>query len=48
MHVQVSLLRKLLGADSIATVQGLGYRFAWPLVAEQLADLYATSARASA
>ncbi|HSV46080.1 MAG TPA: winged helix-turn-helix domain-containing protein, partial [Ramlibacter sp.] len=32
VHVQVSQLRKLLGADSIATVQGLGYRFAWPLV----------------
>jgi len=31
VHVQVSHLRKLLGADAIATVAGLGYRFAWPL-----------------
>jgi non-specific serine/threonine protein kinase len=31
VHVQVSQLRKLLGADAIATVAGLGYRFAWPL-----------------
>lgn len=31
VHVQVSLLRKLLGADAIATVPGLGYRFALPV-----------------
>jgi non-specific serine/threonine protein kinase len=30
LHVQVSALRKLLGADAIATVQSLGYRWAWP------------------
>ena len=30
VHVQVSALRKLLGADAIATVPGLGYRLAWP------------------
>jgi non-specific serine/threonine protein kinase len=30
LHVQVSSLRKLLGADAIATVQSLGYRWAWP------------------
>lgn len=28
IHVQVSLLRKLQGPDAIATVPGLGYRFA--------------------
>ncbi len=31
VHVQVSLLRKALGRDAIATVAGLGYRFALPL-----------------
>ena len=31
LHVQVSALRKLLGADAIATVAGLGYRFALPV-----------------
>lgn len=30
VHVQVSLLRKLLGARAIATVAPLGYRFAMP------------------
>jgi predicted ATPase len=30
LHVQVSALRKVLGSDAIATVQSLGYRFAWP------------------
>jgi len=30
LHVQVSALRKLLGAEAIATVQSLGYRWAWP------------------
>ena len=33
LHVQVSALRKLLGADAIATVAGLGYRFALPVQA---------------
>jgi predicted ATPase len=32
VHVQVSLLRKLLGKDAVSTVSGLGYRFAWPVV----------------
>jgi DNA-binding winged helix-turn-helix (wHTH) protein/tetratricopeptide (TPR) repeat protein len=32
LHVQVSLLRKAIGADAIATVSGEGYRFAWPVV----------------
>lgn len=31
VHVQVSALRKMLGAAAIATVAGLGYRFAWPV-----------------
>jgi predicted ATPase/DNA-binding winged helix-turn-helix (wHTH) protein len=31
VHVQVSLLRKLLGAEAIGTVAGLGYRFTMPL-----------------
>lgn len=30
LHVQVSRLRKLLGPEAIATVPGIGYRFAWP------------------
>ena len=30
VHVQISLLRKALGAEAIATVAGLGYRFALP------------------
>ena len=32
VHVQVSLLRKALGREAIATVAGLGYRFALPLL----------------
>lgn len=32
IHVQVSALRRVLGADAIATVPGIGYRFAWPLL----------------
>jgi predicted ATPase/DNA-binding winged helix-turn-helix (wHTH) protein len=31
IHVQVSNLRKLLGAEAIATVAGAGYRFALPV-----------------
>ena len=31
VHVQISQLRKLLGADAIGTVAGLGYRFTLPL-----------------
>jgi len=31
LHVQVSALRKVLGADAIATVSGQGYRFALPV-----------------
>ncbi len=31
VHVQISLLRKTLGAQAIATVAGLGYRFALPI-----------------
>src|SRR6516225_612025 len=34
LHVQVSALRKLLGAEAIATVSGQGYRFTLPV--EQL------------
>jgi predicted ATPase/DNA-binding winged helix-turn-helix (wHTH) protein len=33
VHVQVSQLRKLLGAGAIATVAGIGYRFSLPLAA---------------
>lgn len=32
LHVQVSLLRKAIGADAITTVSGEGYRFVWPVV----------------
>ena len=31
LHVQVSALRKVLGANAIATVSGQGYRFALPV-----------------
>src|SRR6188472_1587960 len=34
LHVQVSALRKLLGAEAIATIQRHGYRFAWPVIGE--------------
>lgn len=37
VHVQVSALRKVLGAAAIATVAGLGYRFAWPVKTVQTA-----------
>jgi TolB-like protein/cytochrome c-type biogenesis protein CcmH/NrfG len=32
LHVQVSVLRKAIGAGAIATVSGEGYRFVWPVV----------------
>ena len=35
VHVQVSALRKVLGASAIATVAGLGYRLAVPVQAVQ-------------
>ena len=31
LHVQVSTLRRILGAGAITTVPGRGYRFAWPV-----------------
>src|SRR5580765_9054910 len=31
LHVQVSVLRKVLGADAITTVSGHGYRFTLPV-----------------
>lgn len=31
LHVQVSLLRKAIGADAVATIPAQGYRFAWPV-----------------
>ncbi|MEZ5659939.1 MAG: winged helix-turn-helix domain-containing protein [Burkholderiaceae bacterium] len=31
LSVQISSLRKLLGADAIKTVSGRGYQFAWPV-----------------
>ena len=36
LQVQVSVLRKLLGAEAIATVPGRGYRFQLPVVAGAL------------
>ena len=33
LNVQVSALRKLLGADAITTVSGRGYQFTWPVTA---------------
>ena len=35
LHVQVSALRKILGADAIATVSGQGYRFTLPATKDQ-------------
>ena len=34
LHVQVSALRKLLGAEAIATIPRRGYRFTWLVTAE--------------
>ena len=31
LRVRLSALRKVLGADAIATMSGQGYRFAWPV-----------------
>src|SRR6201984_3205983 len=44
LHVQVSALRKILGADAIATVSGRGYRFALPVTRD---DAEATRASRS-
>ena len=37
LHVQVALLRKVLGAGAITTIPGRGYRFVLPLGAEPAA-----------
>ncbi|MES2675954.1 MAG: response regulator [Pseudomonadota bacterium] len=37
LHVQISLLRKILGADMIATVSGQGYRFTAEVVQREVA-----------
>ena len=37
LHVQVALLRKVLGAGAITTIPGRGYRFVLPLGAEPVA-----------
>jgi non-specific serine/threonine protein kinase len=39
LHVQVSALRKALGADAIATVSGHGYRFVLPVTKVEPAQL---------
>lgn len=31
LHVQISLLRKVIGADAVANVPAQGYRFVWPV-----------------
>jgi len=36
VHAQISALRKVLGADAIATVSGVGYRFALEVVESQV------------
>jgi non-specific serine/threonine protein kinase len=36
VHAQVSALRKVLGADAIATVSGVGYRFALEVVGDRV------------
>ena len=36
LHVQVSALRKILGADAIATVSGRGYRFTLPVTKDEI------------
>ena len=46
LQVQVSTLRRVLGADAIATVAGAGYRFDWPVQAEAT-DAHATVSSAS-
>ncbi len=45
LHMQVSTLRKLLGAGAIATIPGRGYRFAAPITNElaQASDLAPTA-----
>ena len=40
VHVQISLLRKALGTQAIATVAGLGYRFAMPVELVSAAALH--------
>jgi DNA-binding winged helix-turn-helix (wHTH) protein/tetratricopeptide (TPR) repeat protein len=49
LHVQVSLLRKAVGADAVVTVPGRGYRFALPVdvvqAAPSPAEAQATSVR---
>jgi TolB-like protein/Flp pilus assembly protein TadD len=39
LHVQVSLLRKAIGADAVVTVPALGYRFALPVANAPAATL---------
>jgi len=46
LQVQVTTLRRVLGADAIATVAGAGYRFEWPVQAEAT-DAHATVSSAS-
>ena len=36
LHVQISALRKILGADAIATVSGRGYRFTLPVTKDEV------------
>lgn len=44
LQVQISALRKVLGADAIATVPGRGYRFMLPMLADDPARAAATDA----
>ncbi|MES2825452.1 MAG: response regulator [Pseudomonadota bacterium] len=44
LHVQISLLRKILGAEMIATVSGQGYRFTAEVVKREVAVAPVSSA----
>lgn len=48
LHVQVSQLRKVIGADALATVPAQGYRFAWPVRAAAAPPAMATLAAQAA
>src|SRR6266542_5854968 len=43
LHVQVSALRKVLGADAITTVSGRGYRFTLPVTKREAAGSRAST-----
>src|ERR1700754_4352761 len=42
LHVQVSALRKVIGADAITTVSGRGYQFTWPVTQDDARTKHAS------